>query len=167
MSQFSNKELQEYAWQYFALHASQRMSLFNFFVASSSVVTAALCGTFHEKVRAYEMGIVLGFLLPVISFVFWKLDQRVSFLLKHAEAALKHLERQFIPQGQELTKLFTLEEELTNQKKEKRERTFRWVIRCHMTYSRCFRLIFLAFGLTGIIGVVMSLVYLSHNSSLN
>ena len=60
MSQFSNKELQEYAWQYFALHASQRMSLFNFFVASSSVVTAALCGTFHEKVRAYEMGIVLA-----------------------------------------------------------------------------------------------------------
>jgi len=159
MSEFTNKELQDYAWKYFALHASQRMSLFNFFVACSAIVTAALFGTFHEKIRAYGIGIALGVLLPVISFVFWKLDQRVSFLIKHAEAALKHLEREFISDGQHVTKLFTLEEELTKQKK---ERAFRWSVECHMTYSCCFRVVFLSFGAIGIIGAAISLVCLSH-----
>jgi hypothetical protein len=153
MSEFTNKDIQEYAWNYFALHASQRMSLFNFFVACSSVVTAALCGTFYEKIKAYEIGIALGIMLPVISFVFWKLDQRVSFLIKHAEAALKHLECKFPSDEQQVTKLFALEESLTSQKKEK---VLCWPIGCHMTYSCCFKIVFWTFAIIGMIGAGIS-----------
>lgn len=156
MSEFTNKDIQEYAWKYFALHASQRMSLFNFFVGCSAVVTAALWGTLNEKIQAYGIGIVLGILLPFTSFVFWKLDQRVSFFIKIAEEALKYVEQKFPSDEQEITKLFTLEERLTSQK----ERSICHPIKCHMKYSCCFQMVFLSFSIIGIIGAAISLVYL-------
>jgi hypothetical protein len=160
MSEFTNKDVQKYAWDYFAVHASQRMSLFNFFVIFSSLVTTGLVGTFQEAFRAYPLGFGFGMLLVLISFIFWKLDQRVGFLIKHAEAALKHVESQFPDEGApgapHVTQLFTLEEYLTNQMRKSSHLPWRW----HLTYSRCFKVAYLAFALIGIVGACVSLVLL-------
>ena len=87
------EDIQRYAWNYFELHANQRMSLFKFFITLAVFMAASLGATLVQ--RFYFVGIVLGALLVVISFVFCKLDERVRVLIKNSEAALKTLERAF------------------------------------------------------------------------
>lgn len=86
-------ELLEHAWRYFELHANQRISIFNYFVVISGAVSAGIAATWQGSQHFSIVGIVLGLLLSVVSFVFWKLDQRVSFLIKHAESALAEVEQ--------------------------------------------------------------------------
>jgi len=81
-----------HAGRYFELHANQRMSVFNFFLALSGVVSAGLAALVQGSAHLIFLGILLGLLLVLVSFIFWKLDQRVSFLIKHAEDALSELE---------------------------------------------------------------------------
>jgi hypothetical protein len=123
------------------------MSLFNFFVVFSSLATTCLVATFQERTRAHMVGVGLGILLMAISFTFWKLDERVRFLIKHAEGALKWIETKYDLKGYDdkpcVLRLFTYEETLTAG-----ERPF--------TYSMCFRWAFLIFGLIGLAGTVFS-----------
>lgn len=137
----------DYAWEYFKVHAQQRMSLFNFFVVFSSLATTALAGTLHEKTHAHVVGIGLGLLLMFISFVFWQLDERVRFLVKHAESALKWIETKYelgdCGGRSHILCLFTCEEAITSNQQP-------------LTYSKCFQWTFLVFGLVGLAGVVIS-----------
>lgn len=157
MSDFKNKDFQKYAWDYFSVHASQRMSLFNFFVIFCSLLTTGLFVTFQESFQIHTVGIAFGILIILISFVFWKLDCRVGFLIKHAETALKEIERDFPPDDNtgvpHVTKLFTLEEYLTDQKKE----TSGCYWKLHLTYSVCFRIAFIAFAVIGAVGILYHL----------
>ena len=82
------KEQREYAWSYFQLHANQRMTTFNFFVVIAALLTTGLSGTFNKDFQNPFIGIVLGAGLIVISFIFWKLDQRIRYMIKHAETTL-------------------------------------------------------------------------------
>ena len=43
------REQREYAWNYFELHAKQRMSLFNYFVLIAALLTAGLAGSFSKN----------------------------------------------------------------------------------------------------------------------
>ena len=88
----TTKELLDHAWQYFALHAGQRMSTFNFFLVLASLTAAGLAACLQRGGRIQLLGVALGALLALVSFIFWKLDQRVSFLLKHAEQVIAQLE---------------------------------------------------------------------------
>jgi len=142
--------LMDHAWRYFELHANQRMSLFNFFLAISGVVLAGLAATLQASLNFSMLGIVLGALLAVISFIFWKLDQRVSFLIKHAETALVVLEKA-LPVN--CSRLFLLEPSHTNEV----AAATSWWTRL-WTYGKCFRLIFWVMGLTGFGGAVLSVL---------
>lgn len=132
------------------MHAQQRISLFNFFVVFSSLATTALVGTFHEKTRAHVVGVGLGVLLIFISFIFWMLDERVRFLIKHAEHALKWIETKYEPDDcggrSDVLRLFTCEEAVTSQERP-------------LTYSKCFQWTFLVFGLVGLIGAIVSAAF--------
>ncbi len=91
----ANREIsmaRDYAWKYFELHANQRMSTFNFFLILSGLVLAGLAGCVAggDKLRTPGIGLAIG--LSIVSIIFFKLDQRVSFLLKRAEDALSELE---------------------------------------------------------------------------
>jgi hypothetical protein len=88
----SPKDMLDHAWQYFALHAGQRMSLFNFFLVLAGLVAAGLAACAERSGPLLLLGAALGLLLTLVSFIFWKLDQRVSFFLKHAEEALANIE---------------------------------------------------------------------------
>jgi hypothetical protein len=143
----------ECAWEYFKVHAQQRMSLFNFFVVFSSLATTCMVGTFNEKTRSHLVGIGIGILLMLISFIFWMLDERVRFLIKHAERALKWIESKYDLEDchdcPHMLRLFTCEETLTAD-----ERPF--------TYSKCFHWTFLAFGVVGLAGIILSASCLSN-----
>lgn len=71
--------------------------MFNFFVVLSGLVTAGLGATVQGSPRMAVLGMLLGFVLMLLSFVFWKLDQRSSFLVKHAEDAAIEIEKCLLP----------------------------------------------------------------------
>ncbi len=148
---FSLPNHREYAWDYFKVHAQQRMSLFNFFVVFSSLATTCLVATFQEKASAHTIGIGIGILLIAISIIFWRIDRRVRFLIKHAESVLKWIEGTYTLHDSDdsphVLKLFICEEKQTARE-------------CPATYSKCFEMAFLAFGLVGLSGTIISAVCL-------
>ena len=77
------EEQRDHAWRYFQLHASQRMASFNFIVVLCALLTAGLAGAFQTKGGGHLLGVMLGLSLIVVSFVFWKFDQRVRYFIKH------------------------------------------------------------------------------------
>jgi len=138
----------EHGWRYFELHANQRMALFNFFLVLSGLVAAGLAASLQEGSYFITLGIVFGLFLIVISFVFWKLDQRVSFLLKHSEAAIATLELENLPvSGQ----LFANEPSRLSAINSSLHGLLRvW------TYGECFRLVFFTMALFGAVIVVLA-----------
>jgi len=115
-----NKQ-REYAWNYFQLHAGQRMASFNFFVVIAALLAVALAGALKKDSESTIVGIAVGLSLMGVSFVFWKLDQRVRYLIKHAEAALKTLEDGWQEEGGDTLSrimLFRAEEKKTSELKQ-------------------------------------------------
>jgi len=78
----------QYAWRYFELHSAQRMTLFNYYLIISGAICTGLAATLQGTQAFSVLGVALGGLLTLFSFVFWKLDQRTSSLIKFAESIL-------------------------------------------------------------------------------
>lgn len=85
--------IREHLWKYFELHSGQRMSLINFYLVFITALGAGIAATYQS--RAYLLiNIFLSMFIIVITFIFFKLDQRTTFLIKHAEIALKKFENE-------------------------------------------------------------------------
>ncbi len=142
------KNASEYALRYFELHANQRMAVFNFFLVLAGLVAAGLASAIQGSERFSILGVILGVLLTLVSFVFWKLDQRVCFLMGNAEKTLAKLES-MLPNFP--APLFFEEPGLTNQASS----TGPWWVRL-WTYGASFRFTFLLIGIFGICGSLLS-----------
>jgi hypothetical protein len=140
-------QAREHAWKYFELHANQRIAVFNFFLVLSGALSAGIAATLQGSQHFALLGVGLGVLLALVAFVFWKLDQRVSFLVKHAESALVQIEGAFPDPS---LQLFHREPSLTAAAKEASGLWGRlW------TYGQVFRLLFWAMALFGVAGAVL------------
>jgi hypothetical protein len=155
---FSQREMLDHAWRYFELHANQRMSLFNFFLVLSSFVAAGLGASLQLRGAFELLGSVLGLLLAVVSFTFWKLDQRSSFLIRHAERAMAEIENAFSISA---PRLFSSEVHLTA-----KAASYRYHPRRLWTYGAAFRFVFAVMGLVGIVGAILSVYFYFHGSGL-
>lgn len=134
----ARREIQQYLWDYFELHANQRMSVFKFFVTLGVFVTATLVAA---VVQGHHMvGVGLGLLLMCISAAFWKLDERTRYLITNSENALKDIEAMYVERAS--LQVFTNDHW-------KRDR------RCG-TYSHCFKFLFGVFAVAGFIGLFVS-----------
>lgn len=138
----------EHAWRYFELHANQRMAVFNFFMIMAAALAAGIAASLQGSAKLAAIGVVLGLLLTLASFVFWKLDQRVSFLIKHAEVALAEIE---VTLPAERARLFSLEPAST--KKAESNASF-WSR--HWSYGKSFRLIFVVMAVFGLCSAALS-----------
>ncbi|NKB65750.1 MAG: hypothetical protein GKR89_01695 [Candidatus Latescibacteria bacterium] len=149
------QQLRQYAWDYFHLHSTQRMSVFNFFTFLAALMTTGLVTTFGPNFQAHSLGIALGALLSLIAFVFWKLDQRTRFLIKNAEEALKELEGSIGGEQDQPhpATLFRYEEHRTSAA---RRAQSIWPWRRQLSYGKSLNLVFLLFGLFGLIGAAIS-----------
>jgi hypothetical protein len=141
--------MREHAWRYFELHANQRIAVFNFFLLASGAIAAGLATTLQGTPRFSSLGIALGALLMLVAFIFWKLDQRASFLIKHAENALAETERAF-PANEAC--LFLFEPKASKQASQ----TASWWSK-QWTYGQAFRFVFIVMGLFGVAGAALSL----------
>lgn len=154
----SLKEQRDYAWSYFQLHANQRISSFNFFVVIAALLTTGLAGTLKSDFTQHYVGVILALSLIVISFIFWKMDQRVRYLIKHAEDALKAIEEKWMSQedfiGPALALFRTEEEKTKNIRGPGSWNPWRW----HLSYANCFGAVYVVFGILGVVGGIAAVI---------
>lgn len=151
-------ESREYAWKYFQLHAGQRMSLFNFFVLISAILTAGLASALKTNGDIQFVKIALSVGLLFVSFSFWKLDQRVRFLVKHAECIIKKIETESVNKGENSEELSIFTQEEVKTKHLSNDRKWYCPFCCHLSYSKCFGIIYSLFAALGIIGIVLAFI---------
>jgi hypothetical protein len=147
------KELRDYAWKYFALHADQRLRTFNFYLLIVAVVVGGLLA-YLKDARSPAYAAPAAFLLAVLSYVFWRLDRRAIEFIRHGEHALAAIEKDIpadrMPEG---LRLFVREDETT--KAIRRERgvpgwnPISWVWG-HFGYYHCFKAMFAVLFILGI-----------------
>jgi hypothetical protein len=133
------KEGLEHAWRYFELHAGQRMTSFNFFIVVASLILSGFGGCISTPSLRW-VGVFLGAMLALTSIVFFYLDKRTSFLIKHAEEAMVTLEA--AAQAPTGAAVVTSERVATAQTK-------------GPTYGACFRTMFLALAVVGVLGAIV------------
>lgn len=133
----------DHAWRHFELHAGQRMTVFNFYTVASGLLAAGLAATIQGSAKLAWFGVILGLLVALTSLVFWKLDQRAGWLLKHAERAMVHAEANAVEAA---ARVFSDQDDAFDVDRRNRNALTRpW------TFGESFRLLFLvmsAFGLT-------------------
>lgn len=145
MGETFRNEIQDYAWKYFQMHGEQRLKTFNFYLILCTLISGALTAIIKDA-DDIRVGIPLALLLSFFSFIFWRLDLRNKQLIEHGEKALKHIENEYGIENElgnsHVLKIFNNEEIVT--KKLKQDTFF-------FTYSTCFHLVFLLFGIGGIV----------------
>lgn len=161
----TGEELRKQAWDFFQMQAGQRLATFNFYIALSSLLSAGLAANSKSDFRDPYVGILLGFLLVLFSYIFLQLDHRNRELIKGAEDCLKFFEQQspYADEGSRphVVKRFSREEFDTNEKRAGKKGHF-W--RRHYSYTDCFHVVFVSFGIVGILGAPYS-VYQAAVSS--
>lgn len=148
-------DLQKYAWNYFELHAKQRMSLLNFFVLFATAITAGIVTTIPKE-DTVLIGLLLSILLVVHSFVFRKLDERNCYLTKISEKALMELEILVQCNDKETIKpfqLFTYEDYQTKLIRKNQKHKAFW--NRQISFSKALKTIFIIYGLIGVIGIIV------------
>lgn len=94
-SEISDKDVLDLIWKYFEHHGNQRLTHINFFtVLSSALIISQFTIINSQKVVCY-IPMILGVIQCIISFVFYKIDDRTKFLVKHAEETITEIERHY------------------------------------------------------------------------
>lgn len=157
--------LRKQAWDYFSLHAGQRLTTFNFYIVISALLSTGLLTTFNKDYQSPLLGLLVGSFLPLFSFVFYKLDERNRELIRGAEEALKFFENQTnyadddkIPH---IAKIFCREDYETGKKKAAYSTSI-WDR--HFAYSDCLKWVFRSFAFIGLTGVVISFIRIMKSS---
>ncbi len=80
-----------HAWNWFHLHAGQRMQCINFFLVAVAFLVAAFVTVLKEQ--QYAVGAAVGLLAAWLSWWFHRLELRTRELVKAGERAMKPLQR--------------------------------------------------------------------------
>jgi hypothetical protein len=134
----------DHAWRHFRMHAEQRITVFNFFVASAGLLVTSLAYTLQAPRSMWPLGLAASLLLVVISFVFWKLDARVSSIIKSSEEVVGRAEAILI--NDPGLRVVSAERELTAKTQFGMHKAW--------TYGQSFRRIFSIMALIGVIGII-------------
>jgi hypothetical protein len=159
MEEVQKSRVQKYAWDYFQMHSGQRLTTFNYYLTLSTLIVTGLFVSFQKDFTYPSIGVALGPLLSLISFIFWKIDVRNKQLIKNAEAALALIEDSEgfsdIDGEPHPLRLIRCDDFLT---RKLRSQKSLWPWRQHYSYSRSFNLVFWVFGLVGIAGGVLCII---------
>lgn len=151
MEECDAREMRERAWNYFHLHASQRLTTFNFYIVIETLLASGLFLTFDGRLDYPLLRVVIGLLLITLSFVFWKLDHRNRFLIGLAEDALRHREQSLVSSNGDAAPLAIFSREASHDRGNMESRWNLWKI--SLTYRQCFEVVFAGFAVVGAIGL--------------
>lgn len=137
----TRRELRDYAWKYFALHAEQRLRTFNFFLALIAVLSGGLFAILKDG-DSPAWGMPIAGAIAFSAVIFWRIDERNHDLLSGSEAALKVLEAEMaeLPDDGETPnqlKLFLREKYETHCREDKAR-----LLLPYLTYKNSFRIVF-------------------------
>lgn len=148
------KSYTEYAWNYFNIHASQRLTTFNFFITISTLIGTGIFAALYEKMSNYYVSAFLSIGLMSFSFIFWKLDVRNRELIKNSESALKEIEKYFCELSENnLTEIMLFNRDDNAGKEISNLNLFKK----RFSYSDCFNLTYLIFAVSGLVGFMTSI----------
>jgi len=151
MTPDERKEARTYAWGYFALHADQRMKLFNFFLILSGLILGAFTAVRGMAPGAKAVAF-LPMLLVLTAFVFWRLEKRTRRLVKNGEDALRFLDEHWSLEGlpdktPHYLHLFARDDYFTDELKK-----HWWAKRLvPISYADSFRIAYLMIGVVGFV----------------
>jgi len=136
-----HNEAQVFAWGYFLYHAQQRQTVFNFYLLLIGGCIAAYASTLGKVDSDYvKFRLFMGAALVFASFVFWRLDQRSTALIKIAEDALKNLEERLSRQtGDPMIRIL----------KRAEARASEWPMSLVESFGQIYRIIFASGALVG------------------
>jgi FtsZ-binding cell division protein ZapB len=135
-----------HAMKHFEIHAAQRLTAFNFFIVISGAILAAIATILQKPDKFGWAGIFLGLLLVLLSYIFWKLDRRTKFLIKHSETAIKQFE---IDNLKKEFQVFSNESAETHSHRQNHN-----YINRMFSYSEAFGLLFIGSGIMGFAGAI-------------
>ena len=84
----------DYAWRWFALHAKQRVTMFNYFLVASGILANAYGLLLSQELLG--AAIVAASIGCVVGLASWGLDVRNRQLVKLGEEVLADLERKYL-----------------------------------------------------------------------
>jgi hypothetical protein len=131
------KEAIDHAWDWFSLHANQRLQGVNFFLLALAFLSGAYVNALRFNLATVAAGV--SALALIFSLGFYMLESRIRELVKAGEAALKPAQRKMA----ELTGITEFE---ICQRIEKPKHRI-------TAYSKVFRLLFVATIITSALGV--------------
>ncbi len=156
-SQISDKDVLELIWKYFEHHGNQRLTHINFFIVFSSTLMVfqyTVLGTNNNLLFA---PIVIGIVQIIVSFAFYKIDERTMFLVKHAEKAMVSIESTYSFSHDKgyinSLKIFTNEIEETNKAKKEKKIFFRQI-----SHKKSYRILQISFAVLGVIGSIWGIL---------
>ena len=149
-----HEHLRQYIWNYFQVHADQRLTTFNFYILISTVIATGFLIVIKDMPM---LALILSIMLILLSFVFCKLDRRNRQLIRNAEDGLKYLESKDEIDDKKsephILNIFSYEEMQTKEFKTKKSM---WPWNRIFTYSACFNTIFIIFVILGLFGIIYS-----------
>lgn len=159
-----DSNIRQYAWDYFHFHAGQRLKTFEFYIVIATVFLSGYAISLKED-NLMPIGIILGLLLTILSFVFWKLDVRNRQLIKNSEKALKIVEKGFdLERTGDTPHTFELFNYDEFNIKQKRSKSYSLFWQRHFSYSNCFDFVFGAFAILGVIATLWTCCCLVRHS---
>jgi hypothetical protein len=138
-----------HAWDYFAFHAQQRQTVFNFFLILVGASVAAYASTLAKADGSHDhFHSILGLLVVASSFLFWRLDKRNSRLVKLAEEPLKKFENR-LAERTDIADMTILSKADT--------KIERGILSNFETFSQIYRMVFILAGAGGLAVLALSI----------
>ncbi len=139
-------DYRDHLWDYFSLHAEQRLKTFHFYLILETALMGAVLIANKNEIAGNKFLLILGVLMTAFSIIFWKLDQRTRYLIKVSEEGLRGFEEHAIREfGFERTNAPFL----NDPQYKSGLRTFP-LIEGAFSYSKCFGFVFFIFGFIGV-----------------
>lgn len=140
-------------WNYFSLHANQRMQLLHFYILLETFVITGFLTFFQLSGDFKAIRVLLSGSIIFFSLVFKGLDVRAKEMIKYSENAIRYIEKKYILKYNGDIMIFCIEEEETAH-----ARRENWLTRNFLSYSKLFNCIYFFFTAIGFVCIVISLI---------
>lgn len=97
-------ELLTLYWNYYQLHAEQRMKITELFIAVETVLFSVYAAMFGKNL---SLSIIISIAIFIIGMICFFLDIRSTTLLHECRIAIRELESRFMPNYSQNMRLFT------------------------------------------------------------
>jgi len=138
-------------WDYFKLLAQQRVTHFNLFIVIVLAIVTIYSSQIGNSVYGNLMSAILAVTQIALSFVFYKIDLRNKFLIKHTESIMMKIENDL---DENIPKIFVEEMNKTNIVRENEKK--KSPLLKQLSTSQLYRFFFFFFIVVGVFEIVIS-----------